>query len=392
MMKIRIATSVSAILLAAALAAVAQTPPKDDPLFIRLAAHPSPARAALLNGGGRQHSSFEVYLTNAGSTPMTITAVDLTGVDDRGRAFWSEHAPAQKLASMFRPAGGKPTELREVVVKPSESGVLFLFPDFPPSDATPSRFDTAITLVGAGEYGGSGTVHIAPIPISPDAQFVIEPPVRGLNWLAGSGPSNTSDHRRAVSFYGGAPYIGQRYAIDWVELGADGKTYTGAMDDNVSYHAYNLEIHAAADGKIVEIKDGLPENVPNSSKFAIPITDETVAGNHVIEDLGSGHFAAYAHLRPGTIKMKVGDVVHSGEVIGRLGNTGNSTEPHLHFQLCDAPSFLKSEGLPFAIDQFVRQDYRLDKAASGQKLILGATRKISRQEPMENELDSFDGR
>jgi murein DD-endopeptidase MepM/ murein hydrolase activator NlpD len=90
--------------------------------------------------------------------------------------------------------------------------------------------------------------------------------------------------------------------------------------------------------------------------------------------------------------MKVGDVVHSGEVIGRLGNTGNSTEPHLHFQLCDAPSFLKSEGLPFAIDQFVRQDYRLDKAASGQKLILGATHKISRQEPMENELDSFDGR
>jgi murein DD-endopeptidase MepM/ murein hydrolase activator NlpD len=216
--------------------------------------------------------------------------------------------------------------------------------------------------------------------------------VRGLNWLAGSGPSNTSDHRRAVLFYSGAPYIGQRYAIDWVELGADGKTYTGAIHDNVSYHAYNLEIHAAADGKIVEVKDGLPENVPNSDKFAVPITDETVAGNHIIEDLGSGHFAAYAHLRPGTIKVKVGDTVHSGEVIGRLGNTGNSTEPHLHFQLCDAPSFLKSEGLPFAIDQFVRQDYRLDKAASGgQKLILGETHKITRQEPMEDEVDSFAG-
>jgi murein DD-endopeptidase len=372
------------------IASLAQTPPKDDPIYIRLAARPSPQQAAILDGGGGQHSSFEVYVTDSGSTPMTITAVDVTAGDDRNPSLWSTHDSGQRLAAMYRPAGAKPGQSQKVILKPGESGVLFIFPDFPPGRAAPSRFETAITLTGAGKYGGSGTVHIAPISLSPNLPFVIEPPVRGANWLAGGGPSNFSDHRRAVMFYGGAPYIGQRYAIDWVELGADGKPYSGDIHNNASYHAYNLEIHAVADGKIVEVKDGLAENIPNSGKIAIPITDETVPGNHIIEDLGSGHFAAYAHLRPGTIKVKAGEVVHAGDVIARLGNSGNSTEPHLHFQICDAPSFLKSDGLPFAINQFIRQDHRLDKtAAGGQRLILGATHKITREEPMEDELDTF---
>ncbi len=122
----------------------------------------------------------------------------------------------------------------------------------------------------------------------------------------------------------GQPHIGQRYAIDWIQLGDDGKSFTGDEHDNSSYHAWDQEIHAVADGKIVEVKDGIPENVPNSGKIAVQITYDTLAGNHIIEELSEGHYAAYAHLRPGTIKVKVGDTVHAGDVLAHLGNTGNS--------------------------------------------------------------------
>jgi murein DD-endopeptidase MepM/ murein hydrolase activator NlpD len=143
------------------------------------------------------------------------------------------------------------------------------------------------------------------------------------------------------------------------------------------------------DGKIVEVKDGIAENVPNSGKLAVAMTSDTIAGNHVIEDLGDGRYAAYAHLRPGTLKVKVGDTVHAGDVIGHLGNTGNSSEPHLHFQVCDAPSFFESEGIPFAIDKFTREDFKIDNAKGRAALVVKSSRPVTREEPMEDELDTF---
>ncbi|MGH7925104.1 MAG: M23 family metallopeptidase, partial [Candidatus Binatus sp.] len=155
-----------------------------------------------------------------------------------------------------------------------------------------------------------------------------------------------------------------------------------------SYHAWDQEIHAVADGKIVEVKDGIPENVPNSGKIAVPITYATLAGNHIIQQIGEDHYAAYAHLRPGTIKVKVGDTVHAGDVLAHLGNTGNSSQPHLHFQVCDAPSFVASEGLPFAIDQYTYEDYKIEKSPKA-ALTVKASHAMTKQEPMEDELDAF---
>ena len=88
----------------------------------------------------------------------------------------------------------------------------------------------------------------------------------------------------------------------------------------------------------------------------MPITLETIAGNHVIVDLGGGHFALWAHLRPGSLRVKVGDHVKRGQVLGLVGNSGNSSEPHLHFQVMDGPSSLGSEGVPYAFDAFDQLD------------------------------------
>jgi murein DD-endopeptidase MepM/ murein hydrolase activator NlpD len=79
---------------------------------------------------------------------------------------------------------------------------------------------------------------------------------------------------------------------------------------------------------------------------------ETVGGNYVIIDLGGGRYAFYAHIVPGSIKVRKGDRVRPGQELGLLGNSGNSDAPHLHFHLGDAPSPLGTEGLPFLIDSY----------------------------------------
>lgn len=375
---------------AARAAEIAPAPPYNDPLYMPLLAHPAPHDASILDGAGRKHSAYEVYLTNFGNAPITIKELRVTGKLGAKKLF-SEYATGKKLASMYSAiVGVHRTAPQEPVLPPGASGTLFLFPDFVPDRPVPDSFATALSIQGGGGHVGSGTIDVASVPVSKDPPLVIQPPVRGDHWMAVNGPSGTSLHRRAILVVYGKPYIGQRYAIDWVQVDEHGATHHGDKSDNRSYYCYDQPVHAVADGKIVEVKDGVPLNVAVSGKLAAPITWDTLPGNHIVEDLGGGHFAAYAHLIAGSIKVKQGDEVHAGDVIAHLGNTGNSSEPHLHFQLCDAPSFIKSEGLPFAIDKFTRVDYKTEKLTGGrEKLVIGATHEITKQEPMENELDNF---
>jgi Peptidase family M23 len=364
------------------------TAPENDPLYMRVVATPYPPEAQILDGAGHRHSAYELYVTNWGKTPLKITKLDVNGKDDE-KIVATLSASGKQLAAMFVPAaGGDGTKPNDPNLKPGETGVFFIFVDWLPGQDDPDTFDTAITIEQHGERSGSGTIHTAGLDVNQDDPIVIHSPLLGKNWLAANGPSNTSSHRRAMLPINGQPHIGQRYAIDWIQLGDDGKAFSGDEHDNKSYHAWDREIHAVADGKIIEVKDGIPENVPNSGKLAVQMTYDTLPGNHIIQQLSEDHYAAYAHLRPGTIKVKVGDTVHTGDVIAHLGNTGNSSEPHLHFQVCDAPSFPASEGLPFAIDQYTYEDYKIDKASTP-ALNVKSSHPMTKQEPMEDELDSF---
>ena len=216
------------------------------------------------------------------------------------------------------------------------------------SARVPAALDHRIVVKQKGEELTVPDVRVAVRNVAPR---VFSPPLRGGGWLAGNGPSNKSPHRLTVVPLGGHARIPQRFAVDWVKVGADGKTFTGDPTRNTSYAAYGAEALAVGDGVVTEVKDGIRENVPEQDP-AVPITLETVAGNHVIVDPGGGAFGMWAHLQPGSVRVKVGERVRRGQVLALVGNSGNSSEPHLHFHLTDAPSTLAAEGIPYAFESF----------------------------------------
>ena len=134
----------------------------------------------------------------------------------------------------------------------------------------------------------------------------------------------------------------QRRAADLDRLGAEGKTHRGDGATNIDYYAYGEEILAVADGTVVTAVDGVPENVPGSENPYI------APGNFVVVRHRDDLFSVYGHLQPGSIRVKAGGSVMRGTTLGLCGNSGNSSEPHLHFQLQDGPLIEKSWGVtPF---------------------------------------------
>ena len=100
---------------------------------------------------------------------------------------------------------------------------------------------------------------------------------------------------------------------------------------------------------MVVAQNDLPDQVPDAPT---PVTIEDADGNQVILKLAEGVYAFYAHLKPGSVTVAVGDRVTVGQEIARTGNSGSSTGAHLHFQLMDRPSALVADGLPYEFDAF----------------------------------------
>jgi len=181
---------------------------------------------------------------------------------------------------------------------------------------------------------------------------VLGAPLRGGPWVMAHGLNNTSGHRQIILPLEGRPTVPQRYAIDYHKIDRDGQIFSGKRERREDHYAYGQEVLAVADAVVADTKDGIPENEVSDTKRAVPITLETVGGNYVILDLGNGTYGFYAHLQPGSLRVKKGDRVRKGQVIGLLGLSGNTPAPHLHFNLGDRPAGLANESLPYVFERF----------------------------------------
>jgi murein DD-endopeptidase len=309
-----------------------------------------PTPPTSVRGGERSNLLvYELHLTNLTSASLTVQRIEvLNGATRSSYAVLADSALASALA---RP--GQTLALAERArIGPGSRAVVFMWLPSTPDATTPTSLRHRVT-VERTTPNRTDTVSIETTPILIAGKAaVIGPPLRGGPWLAANGPGAASPHRRAMIALEGAPHIAQRFAIDYVKLNERSSTFRGDSLLNQSYVAYGDDVLAVADAEVVAVKDGIPENVPQSPTRAVPITLETIGGNHVILRLGDGRFAFYAHLKPGSLRVKLGDRVRRGQVLGLLGNSGNSTEPHLHFHLADANSPLASEGIPYEHERF----------------------------------------
>ncbi|MEW6432054.1 MAG: M23 family metallopeptidase [Myxococcota bacterium] len=131
-----------------------------------------------------------------------------------------------------------------------------------------------------------------------------------------------------------------RYALDLLVRGEDGHSYRGRGEENEEYLAWNRPVVAAGDGVVVVAQDGFPDTPPNRPRLG------SIYGNYVVVDHGQGEYSLYGHLKRGSLRVRPGDTVRAGDRLARVGSSGLSTEPHLHFQLMDAADYLEAQGLP----------------------------------------------
>jgi Peptidase family M23 len=313
-----------------------------------------PKAPSVAAGDGASFLAYELHVTNFSPATITLTRVEVLGTQgpgDSGRVLLAldDSALAGALA---RPGlAPPPAPAERARIAGGLRAVVFLW--VPVDGRTPpSGVRHRLTVMqGSGDSARTQVIEAATASVSRDLP-VISPPLRGDGWLAGNGPAAATGHRRALIAAEGAPTIAQRFAIDYVKLDSAGRSFTGDRTKNASYYAYGKEALAVADGRVVSVKDGIPENVPGPDSRAVPITLETVGGNFVIVDIGGGRYAFYAHLQPGSLRVHPGDRVRRGQVLGLVGNSGNSTEPHLHFHLSDGTSPLGAEGTPYGYETF----------------------------------------
>jgi murein DD-endopeptidase MepM/ murein hydrolase activator NlpD len=270
---------------------------------------------------GKTQVYYEIYVLNTYGTDIVLQSLK---VGSGGKQVASFDAAA--LGGMARPLG-MPGAKPSATIPAATTSVIYVAFDFPDPQRASTELDDALTFQIPKANNHSFTVTQASLHVVRRPPLVIEPPLRGDGWYAGSGPSNSSIHRRTIFYQNGRPVIGQRFAIDWLQGKREGNHWSffhGDSSRNENWYCYNAPLHAVADGLVVGLKTDIPENVPDQ-KPVVKITQETLGGNYVVIDIGYGRYAFYAHLIPHSATVKIGDRVKAGEVIGRLGNSGNST-------------------------------------------------------------------
>lgn len=314
------------------------------PVLARVLAQP----AVVEDSDGAWWLPYEIELENVTGVPITIESVDVLDAA-KGDAVVTT-LKGDELGRNVAQAGG----VKSATLGAGQGAVLFVNARFAKREDVPAKLAHRIVAVTPEPKPPlpERTVeqNVAATDVTTAAPIVIGPPLKGDRWVAAASCCD-SYHRRAVLPINGARHLAQRYAIDWIRLTPDDRLASGDAKANASYPQFGVEAIAAADAKVVHVQDGMPEGTPGT--FAPGVTATNADGNAVILDLGGGRFALYAHLQPGSIRVREGDSVQRGDVLGLVGNTGNSDAPHLHFHVMDGPSPLASNGVPYGIDAFV---------------------------------------
>jgi hypothetical protein len=314
---------------------------------------------------------YELLLHNVSDAAQRISALELF---EPGRRAPVASFFGEALAALLVTADATGN------IAPGDAALVFVDLSFSPGQRLPGQLRQRLrTAAGESVWGNVEVVRERAIRISP--------PLRGQNLVDFNGCCQGGHGRAVLPTPEGGLAVAQRYAIDFLRV-ENGSSLAGDPSDNASYFIFGADVLAAAPGRIVAVRDTVAENDPT---LPLPEFDlDAATGNFVVEDIGDGHFALYAHLQPGSVQVRPGERVQRGQALGLVGNTGNSDEPHLHFQVMDGPVPLAANGLPYVLDEFRLQGH-LELSASGPVIVpsAGAERRENRL-PLELDVVAFD--
>jgi hypothetical protein len=303
------------------------------------------APVPFVGSDGRVHLVYELWLQNFSSGNVTVEKVEVLG--DGGAVIRTLHAA--EIAGRLQPAGFRESA---GLMAPSTEALRFIHVTLPDGQTAPMRLAHRVRVRAEAAPPGKQEITGTGGEVAPDAEqvAVIGPPLRGDGYISADSCCDASRHTRAALPVNGRVWIAQRYAVDWEQLDDAGRIYHGPAADVNSYTIFGKEVFAVADAKVASVTDGLPEQTPGQYPTNIPI--EQADGNSVVLDLGGGRYALYAHMQPGKMRVHSGETVTRGQVLGLVGNSGNSLAPHLHFHVANIALPLAANGLPYEIDSY----------------------------------------
>ena len=349
----------------------------------------SPARA-VQGSDGREHIDYDLVITNAFTVPVSL---DSLRVASGGRVVFA--LTGRALAEQTLTLAGTPTATVPIsaVVKTLVDVVL------PRSVGrrVPNRLTEQLRYAlpanaPARTIIGTTVIHGPAVRVDRGPPVRIASPVYGAGWLDSSGccADPTSEHRTLLLPTDGSFRTPEMFAIDWIrEVG--GSFFTGDGSKLTDWPAFGVPIHAVARGVVVSMTNNRPEVPPFTTTNENPTVrrPRDYAGNGVVERIAPGKYAAYLHMQTGSVRVKLGQRLRTGQVIGLLGNTGNTTGPHLHFGIQDGPDILTSNSLPFEVDSYTVQGTATLSEKPGTITIAGKPRRVTSSLPLIRSVDSF---
>jgi len=295
--------------------------------------------------------AYELELISPDGSPVVAESIEV--IDPAtGKVIYTPDAKVWKRT--WQPVSNPPPTAEERMkgtLKLSIPRISIWFKVRP--DAVPDKLVHRLTLNRSAGGLPPVTITGGEVTVRKDLRpVVIGPPMKGAGWVVMETTLPTTHHFVMPVTINNVTTVDQRYAQDWFYIDpVNGSAAAGNATLAKNFLGYKKELLAVANGTVVDVRDGVPDN--ELIYHLPPFAFETGTGNNVIIDIGDGRYACYCHIIPGSIRVKKGETVKEGDVIGLLGNTGQSDVPHLHFEVVTGkPSIIGGEGYPFVFREY----------------------------------------
>ena len=321
-----------------------------------------PARPIIEHRGTDRLLNFDFVIRNEGAKPLHLNRIQVSLYDDSGKLAWQ-----RELDENGHPAGISTIEERDV--KSGAAITVFNpFYEFGPELAfakmeyrlffNDSGYETATPL----DHQSFADVSVSPVDYAVKTDLILPIAQRSLIF---DGHDFYAHHRRQSPANPAFIKLGLRgnpvrYGYDFCPVDKDGNTYKdGNPYKKENWYGYGVPVIAPGSGTVVAAVNDTPENDYKGKAVVyaeIPENDldRVLSGNYVILDHGNGEFSYFAHMRPGSVRVKKGDHVAQGQQIAEIGFAGDAFIPHLHYMVMDSPNIVKAEGLPSYFRNFRR--------------------------------------